>query len=166
MKISPKKSEDKPKPESAEGEPPAGKVPVPGGDQEKEKKPRFYNVDNFSVSYSYNEIYFRDINIDWRLNKQYQGALDYNFSNKPKEVKPFAKLPIIKDSKYLKWIKDFNFYPGLKQFGFRSEMNRTYETSRIRNNTLELTGIYSEMLIQTQVQKRWNGPGSILLSMI
>jgi hypothetical protein len=119
-------------------------------------KPRFYNIENFSVSYAYNEIYFRDINIDWRLNKQYQGAFDYNFTNKPKEVKPFSKIPVIKDSKYLRWIKDFNFYTGFKQLGFRTDMNRTYETSRIRNNTLELTGSFSEMLIQTQVQKTWN----------
>jgi cell surface protein SprA len=35
-------------------------------------------------------------------------------------------------------------------------MNRGYETSRIRNNTLELTGVYSDILLTTQVQKTWN----------
>ena len=39
---------------------------------------------------------------------------------------------------------------------FRTEMNRSYETSRIRNNSAELTGVYSDMLIQTQAQKNWN----------
>ncbi len=132
----------------------------PGGESEpekkKEKKDRFYDVKNFSLSYSYNEIYFRDINTDWRMNQQYRGAFDYSFNNKPKEIKPFAKVPVVKDSKYLRWIKDFNFYPGIKSFGFHTEMNRMYETSRIRNNTLELTGVFSEMLIQTQVLKTWN----------
>ncbi len=127
---------------------------TPGGS--KPKKDHFYDIKNFSVSYSYNEEYHRDINVDWRLNKQYKGSFDYTFSNKPKEFKPFAKIPGVKDSKYLKWIKDFNLIPGIKQFGFSTGMNRTYETSRIRNNTLELTGIYSELFIQTQVQKNWN----------
>jgi cell surface protein SprA len=53
-------------------------------------------------------------------------------------------------------VKEFNFYPGIKQVGFHTDMNRTYETSRIRNNTLELTGVYSDMLIQTQAQKNWS----------
>jgi cell surface protein SprA len=119
-------------------------------------KPKFYGIDNFSVSYAYNETYFRDINTDWRLQKQYQGAFDYSFTNKPKEFKPLANVPVIKTSKYLKWLKDVNFYAGIKQVSFRTEMNRSYETSRIRNNSLELTGVYSDMLIQTQAQKNWN----------
>ena len=138
--------------------PPAGGATPPpppsgGGGGSKE---RFYNIKNFSVTYSYNEEYKRDINIDWRLHKTYLGAFDYNFTNKPKEIKPFEKIPIIKTSKYLKWIKDFNFYPSYKQIGFHTEMNRGYETSRIRNNTLELTGVYSDILLTTQVQKTWN----------
>lgn len=120
------------------------------------KKERFYNLQNFSVSYAYNEEYKRDINIDWRLHKTYMGAFDYSFNKKPKEIKPFEKIPVIKSSKYLKWLKEFNFYPSYKQIGFHTEMNRGYETSRIRNNTLELTGVYSDMLITTQVQKTWN----------
>ncbi|MCC6599660.1 MAG: cell surface protein SprA, partial [Crocinitomicaceae bacterium] len=159
IKISPKKeSGDKP---PAEGELPKAetkdpKEAKPGGQKDKERKIRFYSIENFSVSYSYNETYFSDINMDWRLNKQYKGGFDYNFTNKPKEIKPFAKIPVISTSKYLKWVKEFNFYPGIKQFGFHTDMNRTYETSRIRNNSLELTGVYSDMLIQTQVQKNWN----------
>ena len=136
----------------AAGASPGGAAKGGGG----EEKPKFYSLDNFSLSGSYNEIYFRDINIDGRLNRQYQGAFDYTFTNKPKEIKPFAKVPVVKTSPYLKWIKEFNFYPGIKQLGFHTDMNRTYETSRIRNNTLELTGVYSDMLIQTQAQKNWN----------
>lgn len=160
VRISPKKGteipeEDKPssKDEKGGGLAGAGGTGAGGGGEDK---PQFYDIENFSVSYSYNELYHRDINIDWRLNKQYKGAFDYAFQNKPKEIKPFAKIPGIKTSKYLKWIKEFNFYPGIKQFGFHTEMNRTYEESRIRNNTLELTGVYSDILIQTQAQKTWN----------
>lgn len=157
VRISPKPAEgaDAPKPEEGK-EPPkaAGKDPSGegGAGSKKPKKDQFYDIKNFSVSYSYNELYFRDINMDWRLTKQYAGAFDYAFNNKPKEIKPFNGV----QSKYLKWVKEFNFYPGIKSFAFHTEMNRMYETSRIRNNTEELTGIFSEMLIQTQVLKTWN----------
>jgi cell surface protein SprA len=154
VRISPKRgapSTEAPKPPAA-GEAAAPPAPSGGG----AAKDRFYNIKNFSVSYAYNEEYKRDINIDWRLNKTYLGAFDYSFTNKPKEIKPFEKIPVIKSSKYLKWIKEFNFYPSYKQIGFHTEMNRGYETSRIRNNTLELTGVYSDILLTTQVQKTWN----------
>ena len=154
VRIAPKRgasSAEAPKPPAA-GEPAAPPASSGGGGG----KDRFYSIKNFSVSYSYNEEYKRDINIDWRLHKTYLGAFDYSFTNKPKEIKPFEKIPVIKTSKYLKWIKEFNFYPSYKQIGFHTEMNRGYETSRIRNNTLELTGVYSDILITTQVQKTWN----------
>lgn len=156
VRIQPKKGADKPAAVKPEDLANPGAKPPAGGGGGGPSKPKFYAIENFSVSYSYNELYFRDINLDWRLNKQYRGAFDYNFSNKPKEVKPFAKIPVIKDSKYLKWLKEFNFNLGLKQLGFHTDMNRVYETSRVRNNTLELTGTFSEMLIQTQVLKNWN----------
>jgi len=129
-----------------------GAAPPSGGEQKKE---RFYNIQNFSVSYAYNEEYFSSIDYDWRLQKRYVGAFDYQFQNKPKEIKPFANIPGIKTSKYLRWIKDFNFFPSYKMIGFHTDMNRSYETSRVRNNTLELTGTYSDILINTQVQKNW-----------
>lgn len=159
VRITPKKEDNIPKPEEGKDEgknplKPGGNTPAGGGN--KPEKDHFYDIKNFSVSYSYNEVYYRDINTDWRLNKQYRGAFDYSFNNKPKEIKPFSKVPIVKTSPYLKWIKEFNFYPGFKSLGFHTEMNRTYETSRIRNNTLELSGVYSDMLINTQVQKTWN----------
>jgi len=156
VKISPKKNQSSGANNAAPPTAKGNQVPLGGNTTPASNKVPFYSIDNFSVSYSYNELYFRDINMDWRLQKQYQGVFDYNFSNKPFEFKPLEKLPVIKSSKYLKWLKDVNFYTGVKQIGFRTEMNRSYETSRIRNNTYELTGVYSDMLISTQAQKNWN----------
>lgn len=160
VKIAPKKDGGGGGGKDEKGAPPEAGVPAaPGGGGAGgggNKKERFYNLQNFSVTYAYNEEYKRDINIDWRLHKTYLGAFDYNFQNKPKEIKPFDKIPVIKDSKYLRWLKEFNFYPSYKQLGFHTEMNRSYETSRIRNNTLELTGVYSDLILTTQVQKTWN----------
>lgn len=127
-----------------------------GGGGGGPKKPRFYSIGNFSVSYGYNEIYRRDFNTEFQFIKTYTGGLNYAFNNRPKEVKPFANVGIIKTSPLLKWLKDFNFYTGIKSFTFNTQMNRTYETSRVRNNTAELFGIETNVLINTQAMKTWN----------
>lgn len=129
-----------------------------GGKKDKQKsdKPHFYDLGNFSVSYGYNETYRRDINLEFQMQKNYTGGLNYTFNNKPKEVKPFANIGFVSKAAYMKWLKDFNFYTGIKSFGFNSTMNRSYETSRVRNNTAELFGVETNVLIQTQAMKTWN----------
>ena len=155
VKIAPKGKDKGPKEKGQKG---ADKGPAKGkgGKKGGAKKTRFYAISNFSVSYAYNELYQRDINTEFRINKNYRGSFNYTWNNNPKEVKPFAQMGVIKTSPYLKWLKDFNFYPGIKQFSFVTSMDRTYETSRIRNNTAELFGIESDVLIQTQAMKTWN----------
>lgn len=134
-----------------------GKAPGKGGGSKgKGGGSKFYDPGNFSVSYAYNERYQRDINLEFLSNKNYRGSINYTFSNRPKEIKPFAKIGFIKKSPHLKFIKDINFIPGIKQLSINTEMDRTYETSRVRNNTAELFGIESDVLIQTQVMKTWN----------
>ncbi|MCB0760282.1 MAG: cell surface protein SprA [Flavobacteriales bacterium] len=155
VKIAPKGKGGGGKPKAEAGEVEAkGKGKGKGGS--KGNKTPFYSIQNFSVSYAYNELYQRDINTEFRINKNYRGSFNYTWNNNPKEIKPFAQMGVIKTSPYLKWLKEFNFYPGIKQFSFITEMDRTYETSRIRNNTAELFGIESDVLIQTQAMKTWN----------
>ena len=59
-------------------------------------------------------------------------------------------------SVFFKWLKDFNFYLAPKQISINSQMERIYETSRVRNNTYDLLGIETPLLINTQVLKSWN----------
>lgn len=117
---------------------------------------RFYSISNFSFTYGYNELFNRDFNTEFRYVRTYNGGLNYAFNNKPTEVKPFAKIGFIKNSSLLKWLKDFNFYTGIKSFTFNTMMNRMYETSRVRNNTAELFGVETNVLINTQAMKTWD----------
>ncbi len=138
-----------------------GKAPAKGDDGKGKggkgsDKPKFYDISNFSVSYAYNEIYQRDVNTEFNSQKSYSGGFDYTFSNRPKEIKPFAKVGFVKDAKALRFIKDFNFYPGIKQLSFRTQMDRTYQTMRIRDNSAELYGADAQVIIPTQVRKTWN----------
>ncbi|MDC1360536.1 cell surface protein SprA, partial [Flavobacteriales bacterium] len=106
-------------------------------------------------NFSYNEAFERDINTEFQLNREYRGGLTYNFSHAPKQFKPFSKVGFLRKHDFMKWLTDFNFYLGIKQLTVGSQMNRIYETSRVRNNTAALLGVETNLLINTQVMKTW-----------
>lgn len=110
---------------------------------------------NFTGNFSYNEAFERDINTEFQLNREYRGGLTYNFSHAPKQFKPFSKVGFLRKHDFMKWLTDFNFYLGIKQLTVGSQMNRIYETSRVRNNTAALLGVETNLLINTQVMKTW-----------
>lgn len=100
------------------------------------KKPHIYDIENFAGSYSYNEIYKRNVNIEYNSEKTYHGGLNYNYAPQPKNIKPFAKTKIFR-SKYLLLIHDINFYPYPNKLGFSTDVNRDYALSKNRNTTTD-----------------------------
>ena len=116
----------------------------------------FLKISNFTGNYSFNEVYRRDINTEFQLNREHRGGLAYNWQNRPTQHKPFSKIKFIRETKVLKFLNDFNFYLLPKQVSINSQMERVYQTSRVRNNTMDLLGVETALLIQTQVLKSWN----------
>jgi cell surface protein SprA len=98
------------------------------------KKPKVYDLENFSLSYSKNETFIRNINIEQNRTVNYRGALTYNFNTQPKNIKPFAKVKFPK-SPYFRIIKDINFNTMPKSFSFRTDVNRNYNETQLRNLT-------------------------------
>ncbi len=110
---------------------------------------------NFTGNFSYVEAFERDVNTEFQLNREFRGGLTYNFSHSPKQFKPFSKVGFLRKHDFMKWLTEFNFYLGIKQLTVGSQMNRIYETSRVRNNTAALLGVETNLLINTQVMKTW-----------
>ncbi len=100
----------------------------------KARKQKIYDVENFSLSYSKNETFIRNINIEENRTVNYRGALTYNFNTQPKNIKPFAKIKFPK-SAYFRIIKDINFNTMPKSFSFRTDVNRNYNETQLRNLT-------------------------------
>ena len=115
----------------------------------KAKKPRLYDVENFSVSYSKNETSIRNINTEYNRTANYRGALTYNFNTQPKNIKPFSKIKFPK-SAYFRLIKDFNFNTMPKSFSFRTDIDRNYNETKVRNIS------NSNMLIYPTYNKIFN----------
>jgi cell surface protein SprA len=54
------------------------------------------DISNFSATYAYTEMESRDINYEINNDKSHRGSLNYNYNPNPKNVRPFAKLKIMK----------------------------------------------------------------------
>ena len=98
-------------------------------------KSKLYDIENLSLSYSYNESFYRNVNTEYSINKQYNGGIGYNFNSNPKNIKPFNKIKALRKGKYFRIIRDFNFYVLPKQISFRTDVYRSYLETKLRNNS-------------------------------
>jgi len=55
-----------------------------------------YDIENFTVSSSYNQTDYRDFEIRESLDQNVDAALTYGFNFKPLEVKPLEKIGLFK----------------------------------------------------------------------
>ena len=97
-----------------------------------EGKPQIYDLANWSLSYGYNEIFERNVNTVFKTHKAYTGALFYNYNATPKIVEPFKSVKLF-NKKAFKIIQDFNFYYLPSQLSFRTNLNRNYGETQLRN---------------------------------
>ncbi|MEO5572563.1 MAG: cell surface protein SprA [Bacteroidia bacterium] len=100
-------------------------------------KSHIYDVENFNFSYGYSEIYRRNVNTEYDIQKDYLAAIGYNYFSTAKGLSPFAKSKGMK-SKYLRPIKDFNINLVPSNFSFRTDVNRHYGELKLRSITDEL----------------------------
>jgi cell surface protein SprA len=104
-------------------------------DRKKDKKPKIYDIENFNISYSYAEVFQRNPDIAYDLQKKYTGGLGYNYAVIPKSYLPFAKMKSLTRHKAYRLITDFNINYLPRSFSFRTDMNRQYEEEQFRNKS-------------------------------
>lgn len=96
---------------------------------------QFYDISNFNVSYSYNEVYFRNIDYEYDRRQKYMGIFAYNWTSSPQPYRPFARSQFLNRYRALALIKDINFYYSPKLVSFRTMVNREYQESKLRNKS-------------------------------
>lgn len=106
------------------------------------KKPKFYDVENISVTAIYNDDYYRDVYTKKNYRQYFRGNVDYNFNFKPWVIKPFNKIvsDTAKSYQYLKWAKELNFNLVPTRVSFRTELDRNYNELEFRNIEAILNG--------------------------
>lgn len=101
-----------------------------------EQKPRFYDVENFTASYSYNETEHHDYEIKSLRDQNVRAGLDYNYNFQPKSIEPFKKSDSLFTGRYWKWLKDFNFNPLPTSISLNSNITRSFNDQVYRDPLL------------------------------
>jgi len=107
-----------------------------------EKKAKFYDVENLSVTAIYNDDFYRDVYTKRNYKQYLNGYVEYNYTFKPYVMKPFNKMvsDTAKSYKYLRWVKEFNFNPVPTRLSFRTILDRNYNELEYRNVDALLSG--------------------------
>ena len=104
------------------------------GIESKDGKSHFFDWSNLSLTYSYNKSFARNVNLERDLEKNYRGVISYIYNGMPPIVEPFKKSKSkTLNSKYLRLIKDFNFYYMPSMFSITSDITRNYREVKSKN---------------------------------
>ncbi len=95
---------------------------------------RFYAIENFDLTYSYSEVFARNIDIEYDRQKLWRGALGYNWQLTPTNITPFSGWTLFSGNAF-RLIRDFNFYYQPKLVSVRNTMDRGYSESLIRSKS-------------------------------
>ncbi len=103
------------------------------GNPEKQSAPaKPWSVRNFDVSLAYNQQFKRNPLLERDELVNQKAGLGYTYAIKSRSIEPFKK-SIKSRSKWLALIKDFNFNPLPSNFTFRTDLNRTFNETKVRN---------------------------------
>lgn len=97
----------------------------------QEATPRVYDIENFDITYAYTEVDRRTPIIEDETLKRHKFALGYNYNPKTTYIQPFKNIK--NNHKYLRPIKEFNINPKPNSISFRSDINRQFGSSLIRD---------------------------------
>ncbi len=101
---------------------------TPGGSN------RFYQIENFDVTYSYSEVFARTIDIEYDRQKLWRGAIGYNWQTTPQNITPFSGVDMFSGNAF-RLFRDFNFYYMPRMVSFRTIMDRGYSESLMRDKS-------------------------------
>jgi cell surface protein SprA len=95
-------------------------------------KPKPWDLGNWTASYSFNDVYSYNLTTEYLFQRKYRLALGYNYSLRPKNVQPFKNVSFLK-SNYFAMIRDFNFYYLPSLISIRTDLDRDYMQTKVRN---------------------------------
>jgi len=102
-------------------------------DRTGEAKPRVYDIENFTASYSYNQVNHRDYEVQNYLEQNVRTGLTYGYGFPEKSFEPLKKTKFTNRSKYYRILKDINFNLLPSNISFNSNFSRLYNKQRFRD---------------------------------
>lgn len=99
----------------------------------EEAKENFFDIENFTFNYSYNETEHRDFEIASLSDQNVNTGMVYSYNFKPVTVAPFAKKDSLFTGAYWKWLKELNLNLLPTSFAVNSNINRSFNQQRFRD---------------------------------
>ena len=93
----------------------------------------FYDIENFTFNYSYNEANHRDFEIAELRDQTINTGFVYTHSFNPVVVAPFAKKDSLLTGRYWAWLKDLNLNLLPTSVSLNSNINRQFNAQRFRD---------------------------------
>ncbi len=106
----------------------------------EKQKQHFYDPENLTLSYSYNEVEKHNYEIEDYIDQTVNTAVDYTYSFQNKPIEPFSKSKKMKNN-YWKILKDFNFNYLPASISFSSNINRQFNSQQFRLVDVEGLGL-------------------------
>ena len=119
------------------------------------EKSKVYDIENFTFSYSYNQVDHRSFEVEKSLDQNVRLGGTYNYNFVPKTVEPFKKNDSIFRSKYLQLLKDFNFNYLPSNITVGSNYVRQYNEQKFRELNLPAGNIGIPTLYQRNFLFDW-----------
>ncbi|CAM4277613.1 cell surface protein SprA [Zobellia roscoffensis] len=102
-------------------------------DRGEEADANFYDIENFTFNYSYNETNHRDFEIASLEDKNVAAGFVYNHNFKPVEVAPFMKNDSLFTGQYWRWLKELNLSLLPTSVSVNSNIDRQFNQQRFRD---------------------------------
>ena len=99
----------------------------------EEAEANFYDIENFTFNYSYNETDHRDFEIADLQEQNVVTGFVYNHNFKPVTVAPFVKKDSLFNGAYWKWLKEMNLSLLPASVSINSNINRSFNQQRFRD---------------------------------
>lgn len=94
-----------------------------------------YDIENFTLSTSYNQVDHRDFEIARSVDQQVRVGATYEYNFAPISLEPFKSLEMLHNSEYLGLIRDFNINPLPSNVSVSSDVLRQYHIQKFREHT-------------------------------
>tara|TARA_R100000353_G_scaffold43121_1_gene34492 strand:- start:23604 stop:30794 length:7191 start_codon:yes stop_codon:yes gene_type:complete len=101
-----------------------------------ESKPRVYDVENLTASFSYNQTDHHDFEVEDALEQNVRVGATYNYNFTAKPVEPFKKNDSLFRGRYWRFLKDFNFNYLPTNVSVSSNITRQYNEQKFREINL------------------------------
>jgi len=120
-----------------------------------EAKPKIYDVENFTGSFSYNQVDHHDYEVEDALEQTVNVGATYNYNFDTKTYEPFKKNDSIFRGRYWQFLKDLNFNYLPTNLAVTSNIVRQYNQQKFRDVDLLQGNIGLPTLYQRNYMFDW-----------